>query len=109
MRVPDKHCREISGRAFVTRYFHAGNPKEEQNRNPCASGVPSSVLRHAGMPLLAPTHAAVQPLPPGLHPLSHENLPAQTTGNATMIIDSQLHDYEANTPKRPWASVRAEG
>ena len=23
-----------------------------------------------------------------------------------MIIDSQIHTYEANTPKRPWHSVR---
>ena len=23
-----------------------------------------------------------------------------------MIIDSQIHAYEANTPKRPWHSVR---
>src|SRR3954470_3065562 len=28
-----------------------------------------------------------------------------TTGNATMIIDSQVHAYEANTPARPWATV----
>src|ERR1700761_8298773 len=28
-----------------------------------------------------------------------------TQGRRSMIVDSQVHAYEANTPKRPWATV----
>ena len=48
-------------------------------------------LATAGPALLRRTHADAQPRPRGASPVP--------------IIDSQVHAYEANTPKRPWRSV----
>src|SRR3989475_4455188 len=50
-----------------------------------------AALTTAGPALLRRTHAEAQPRPGGASP--------------TMIIDSQVHAYEANTPKRPWYRV----
>src|ERR1043166_7926218 len=48
-------------------------------------------LATAGPALLRPTPAEAQPHPRGASPVP--------------IIDSQVHAYEANTPKRPWYRV----
>src|SRR2546430_3742839 len=48
-------------------------------------------LATAGPALLRRTHAEAQPRPRGAPPVP--------------IIDSQVHAYEANTPKRPWSRV----
>src|SRR5215217_783487 len=48
-------------------------------------------LATAGPALLRRTHAEAQPRPRGASPVP--------------IIDSQVHAYEANTPKRPWYRV----
>src|SRR6266571_5447049 len=50
-----------------------------------------AALATAGPALLRRTQAEAQPRPRGASP--------------TMIIDSQVHAYEANTPKRPWSRV----
>ena len=51
----------------------------------------AAALAAAGPALLRGAHAGVQTQPRGA--------PAMT------IIDSQVHAYEANTPKRPWHRV----
>src|ERR671930_1023804 len=48
-------------------------------------------LATAGPALLRRTHAVAQPRPRG--------------ASLVPIIDSQVHAYEANTPKRPWYRV----
>src|SRR5262249_18964038 len=50
-----------------------------------------AALAAAGPALLRRTHAEAQPRPRGASPMP--------------IIDSQVHAYEANTPKRPWYRV----
>src|SRR5712692_4686007 len=50
-----------------------------------------AALTAAGPALLGGAHAEAQPRPRGASPMT--------------IIDSQVHAYEANTPKRPWHSV----
>jgi predicted TIM-barrel fold metal-dependent hydrolase len=40
-----------------------------------------------------------------LVPAAIEATSPGATGALPMIIDSQVHAYEANTPKRPWHSV----
>src|SRR6202795_1202517 len=50
-----------------------------------------AALTAAGPALLRGVHAEAQPRPRGASPMT--------------IIDSQIHDYEANTPKRPWSRV----
>src|SRR5216684_75035 len=50
-----------------------------------------AALATAGPALLRRTHAEAQPRPRGASPVP--------------IIDSQVHAYEANTPKRPWSRV----
>src|SRR5438128_5570884 len=50
-----------------------------------------AALATAGPALLRRTHAEAQPRPRGASPVP--------------IIDSQVHAYEANTPKRPWYRV----
>ncbi len=50
-----------------------------------------AALAAAGPALLRGTHAEAQPKPAGTRP--------------KMIIDAQVHAYDANTPKRPWHSV----
>jgi hypothetical protein len=50
-----------------------------------------AALAAAGPALLRGTHAATQRRPRGASPMT--------------IIDSQVHAYEANTPKRPWYRV----
>src|SRR5947209_1153690 len=50
-----------------------------------------AVLAAAGAALLRGAHAEAQPRPGEAAP--------------TTIIDSQVHAYEANTPKRPWYRV----
>jgi predicted TIM-barrel fold metal-dependent hydrolase len=43
--------------------------------------------------------------PSGHEPAAMSKLAARTGAAAMTIIDSQVHAYEANTPKRPWHSV----
>src|SRR6266446_3118692 len=50
-----------------------------------------AALAAAGPALLRGAHAVAQPRPRGASPMT--------------IIDSQVHAYEANTPKRPWFRV----
>src|ERR1700719_701510 len=50
-----------------------------------------AALAAAGPALLRGAHAEAQPRPRGGSPMT--------------IIDSQVHAYEANTPKRPWYRV----
>ena len=50
-----------------------------------------AALAAAGPALLRGAHAEAQPRPGGASPMT--------------IIDSQVHAYEANTPKRPWYRV----
>src|SRR3984885_15366059 len=50
-----------------------------------------AALAAAGPALLRGVHAEAQPRPTGASPMT--------------IIDSQVHAYEANTPKRPWHNV----
>ena len=50
-----------------------------------------AALAAAGPALLRGAHAGAQAQPRGASPMT--------------IIDSQVHVYEANTPKRPWHSV----
>src|SRR5260370_10724546 len=50
-----------------------------------------AALAASGPVLLRGAYAEAQPLPRGASPMT--------------IIDSQVHAYEANTPKRPWYRV----
>src|SRR5712692_10750839 len=50
-----------------------------------------AALTAAGPALLGGAHAEAQPRPRGASPMT--------------FIDSQVHAYEANTPKRPWYRV----
>ena len=50
-----------------------------------------AALAAAGVALLGGAHARAQPRPRG--------------ASSMTIIDSQVHAYEANTPKRPWNRV----
>src|SRR5471030_1042692 len=45
------------------------------------------------------------PLPSGHEPAAMSKLAWHRGAAAMTIIDSQVHAYEANTPKRPWHSV----
>src|SRR5579872_3329345 len=50
---------------------------------------------------------AAQPaaVPSGHAPAAMANSPGREEKPAMMLIDSQVHAYEANTPRRPWHSV----
>src|ERR1700722_2623732 len=62
----------------------------------CPTVPPSGTSRHC---------VARNPCPLDTNPLQRPNSPAKEEAPPMTIIDSQVHVYEANTPKRPWRSV----
>ena len=64
--------------------------------------VDVALLGHSGC---CHAHCSAASLPSGHGPAALSKIAGKTAERPMTIIDSQVHAYEANTPKRPWHSV----
>src|ERR1700726_740220 len=80
---------------------------------PAATRARASILAPAALIFVAagsccsrPWHQpCAAPLPSGHEPAATSKLASHRGAAPMTIIDSQIHAYEANTPKRPWHTV----
>src|ERR1700728_3051825 len=74
-------------------------------RTICCRGALAGLIGHP-RGTFSVVGASAKPAPSGHKPALAAKLAWLRGGASTMtIIDSQVHAYEANTPKRPWHSV----